>query len=119
MRIFILLFFLVQLLPSNAQEIDYKLYLRHTIRQDDQTYQFATIETSKMAEMTYDLSKLYYWYKAQLVITTQGSASGVLLHGAFESFYDNKQLSSKGNFSKGLKHGTWMYWNEKGKLIRV
>jgi antitoxin component YwqK of YwqJK toxin-antitoxin module len=41
------------------------------------------------------------------------------LHGAYEAFYDTKQLCEKGSYAKGLKIGEWNYWQKNGKLIRT
>ena len=117
--------FLIQLLlliffqAIHAQEITNDLYLKRSTRQDDQTFQFKVMENTNSSSITYQPKKFYYWFKSQVVVRTQGAASGQLLHGLFESFYDNKQLSSRGNFSKGLKQGVWMYWNLDGILVRI
>lgn len=63
-------------------------------------------------------NKEYYWYKSQTIINTKGAASGHLLHGVYEVFYDNQQFAERGKFINGLKHGKWYYWNEKGEKIK-
>jgi hypothetical protein len=103
----------------SAQEIAKDVYLKHTILQEGQTYQFSVLEINDKHVVTFDRHKLYFWYKAQKVIITQGGASGQLLHGPFVSFYDNKQLVAKGNFVYGLKDGEWMYWSSTGYLTKV
>jgi hypothetical protein len=115
--IILLSFFFVQTLT--AQEIAKDVYLKHTILQEGQTYQFSLLEINEKHVVTFDRQKLYFWYKSQKVITTQGGASGQLLHGPFTSFYDNKQLVAKGNFVYGLKDGEWMYWSSTGYLSKV
>ncbi len=61
--------------------------------------------------------KEYYWYKSQKVIITKGAASGSLLSGVYEVFYENGQFCEKGRFINGLKNGEWRYWNQEGDLI--
>ena len=58
----------------------------------------------------------YYWYTASTIQTTQGGFSGKLLNGIYNEYYLNKNLKEQGNFSKGLKDGTWKSWNEDGTL---
>ena len=118
MKSIFILVILVVSRTSYSQEISKDLYLKRIIRQENQTYQFKVMENSTDNEVTYHHPKFYYWFKSQHVVRTQGASSGQLLHGIFESFYDNNQLSSKGLFNKGLKHGVWTYWNLNGIIIR-
>lgn len=104
---------------SFSQEMDKDIYLKHSLRQDGEAYQFTVIDPDKKGVFHHDKSKYYYWFKAQKVISTQGGSSGLVLNGEFEAFYDNKQLSKKGNFCKGLKNGEWFYWRTDGTLMRV
>ena len=104
---------------SFSQEIEKDLYLKHSVRQDGESFNFSVLSEDKKGPLHHDKTKYYYWFKAQKVMSTQGGSSGLLLNGKFESFYDNKQLSSKGHFCKGLKDGEWLYWRENGTLIHV
>jgi hypothetical protein len=104
---------------SFAQDISKDLYLKRSVRQDNQTYQFKVMENTADNGIVYNQKKFYYWFKSQAVVCTQGASSGLLLHGLFESFYDNNQLSSRGVFHKGVKHGVWTYWNLNGIIIRT
>ncbi len=104
---------------SFSQEIEKDLYLKHSVRQAGESYNFTVLSADKKGPFHHDKTKYYFWFKAQKVMSTQGGSSGLLLNGKFESFYDNKQLSSKGHFSKGLKDGEWLYWRENGSLIHV
>jgi antitoxin component YwqK of YwqJK toxin-antitoxin module len=115
--LFIISFFWVSIL--SAQEISKDLYLKRSIRQDNQNFQFKIFEGELPHGFIYKQTKYYYWFKSQTVVCTQGASSGLLLHGLFEAFYDNKQLSSRGVFDKGLKHGNWTYWNQKGIIIKT
>ena len=92
-------------------------YLKRSLKQDGQQFQFTVLDEDKHGIWVYQKDKYYHWYKAQNVISTQGGSSGTLLNGKFEAFYPNKQLARKGSFHKGLKHGKWLYWREDGTLF--
>lgn len=96
-----------------------EFYLRKTIRQDGLQCQFSVLDDHRHGVWLYRKHKRYHWFKAQLVISTEGASSGVLLHGLYEAFYDNKQLAKRGQFTKGLKSGEWMFWYEDGSLARI
>lgn len=102
-----------------AQEPLKDFYLSHSLKQENEQYQFKVLDDDKRGVFFYKKDRFYYWYKAQRVLATQGGASGVLLHGEFESFYTNKQLCRKGEFRKGLKDGEWLYWREDGTLLKT
>lgn len=110
---------LLILLNSAAQNSTPNLFLKRNIRQDNQSFQFFVMEDNADDKIAYSNDKEYYWFKSQTVVATQGAASGLILHGLFESFYDNKQLSSKGFFNKGLKNGAWTYWHSNGNIART
>lgn len=93
--------------------------LKHSMKQDGLSMQFTVLDPDKKGISHYDIHKTYYWFKAQKVMGTQGGSAGQLLHGAFESFYANKQLCAKGNYLRGLKNGMWFYWREDGTLIKT
>lgn len=103
---------------SYSQKIeDYSL--KHSMKQDGLALTFTVLDPDEKGIKHYDNQKTYYWYKSQKVLGTQGGSAGQLLHGAFESFYDNKQLCEKGCYEKGLKTGEWNYWQKNGKLART
>jgi antitoxin component YwqK of YwqJK toxin-antitoxin module len=93
-------------------------YLNRSLKQDGLQYTFTVLDADKHGVWNYKQDRFYFWYKSQCVISTQGSSSGVLLNGDFESFYENKQLSSRGQFNKGLKEGQWLYWRKDGTLLK-
>lgn len=66
----------------------------------------------------YSEHKDYFWYRSQSIIITKGAASGYLLNGYYESYFDNHQFSERGCFKNGLKHGKWVYWNQEGQIIK-
>jgi hypothetical protein len=63
--------------------------------------------------------RTYHWVRAQQLFSTQGGASGDVLHGAFLAYHPNGQLKEAGRFKEGTKQGEWRAWNERGELIRV
>lgn len=87
-----------------------------SLRKDGDFIRFQVEEFNPKKKNKYDNALTYYWYKSQNVMSTQGGSSGLLLNGIYEQFHSNKQLAIKGFFKKGLKHGTWTYWNEEGRL---
>ncbi len=89
------------------------------MKQDGLSLTFTVLDSDKKGIKHYDTQKTYYWYKSQTVLGTQGGSAGQLLHGAYEAFYDNKQLCEKGSYAKGLKIGEWNYWQKNGKLIKT
>lgn len=92
-------------------------YLKRTLNQNGLQYEFSVLDEDKHGVLLYSKEKFYFWYKAQGVKSTQGESSGILLHGEFESFYENDQLHQKGTFKRGLKCGEWMHWREDGSLV--
>lgn len=123
-KIIISLFLLVSLVfkaettyAQNKVSKDYTL--QKTLKQDGLEYQFTVLSSDKRGVLHFDLDRTYYWYKAQKVMGTEGGASGTLLHGEFVAYHSNKQLAQQGRFCKGLKCGTWRYWNEDGKNVKI
>ncbi|ASS47979.1 MAG: hypothetical protein A3D31_01190 [Candidatus Fluviicola riflensis] len=105
-------------LHCSAQKIeDYSL--KHSMKQDGLSMTFTVLDSDEKGIKHYDNRKIYYWYKSQTVLGTQGGSAGQLLHGAYESFYANKQLCEKGSYTKGLKNGEWNYWQKNGKLVKT
>jgi antitoxin component YwqK of YwqJK toxin-antitoxin module len=68
---------------------------------------------------TIRLDRLYYWYSANSVHSTQGGFSGKLLNGQYTEYYINKNLKEQGTFKEGLKNGNWKSWNKDGTLNLV
>ncbi len=118
-HIFHLFLFLISFSNPFSQKLDKDYHLKHTIRQDNQQFQFSVLDFDDKGVYDYNKGKFYYWLKSQKVHVTQGYSSGLLLDGEFQSFYDSKQLSQRGYFFKGLKNGEWLHWNEKGVLIQI
>lgn len=117
MKPILILFLTAFTLSSLAQKPLKDFYLKRTLNQDGLQYEFSVLDEDKHAVLHYSKDKFYYWYKAQGVKSTQGESSGTLLHGEFESFYENDQLHQKGKFRRGLKCGEWMHWRKDGSLI--
>lgn len=104
---------------TSAQKQVKDFALSHSLKQEKEQYQFKVLDGDKHGVWVHRKDRFYFWYKAQKVMSTQGGSSGQLLHGDFESFHENKQLSRKGAFRKGLKHDEWLYWRTDGTLIRT
>lgn len=102
-----------------SQKINKNYQLKQNIKQDQLQYEFQVVETDAKEPRNFDESKTYYWLKSQQLHYSQGNASGLLLNGPFQAFYTSKQLAQKGYFSKGLKHGEWIYWYENGTIKRI
>lgn len=117
MRTPLLFLLILNLFPLVAQQPKTDFYLKHSLRQGNESYQFTVLDGDEKGVKRFDNEKFYYWFKAQRVMATQGGASGALLDGPFEAFYDNKQLSQKGEFKRGLKHGEWIYWRNDGTMV--
>lgn len=63
--------------------------------------------------------RTYHWVRAQQLFSTQGGASGDVLHGPFLAYHPNGQLKEAGRFKEGIKQGEWRSWNERGELVRI
>ena len=113
----VLIFSISSILYGQKRNTDY--HLKHNIKQEKEQYEFTVLDFDANGVYNYDKEKFYYWLKAQKVHATQGYSSGLLLHGEFQAFYTNKQLSKRGYFQKGLKNGEWLYWNEQGVLVQI
>lgn len=117
MRYLVGLMLILNTTCSFNQKVLKDIHLKRSLKQEGEQYQFMVLDKDEKGVRSYKKDRFYYWYKAQRVIATQGASSGDLLHGGFEAYHDNKQLSKKGAFSKGLKSGEWLYWREDGTLI--
>ncbi|XOV67591.1 MAG: toxin-antitoxin system YwqK family antitoxin [Fluviicola sp.] len=119
MKYAVLVLGLLATLRVNAQDHLKDFTLKRSLKQDGLHLQFMVLDADKKGVKHHKPNKFYYWTKAQHVRATQGASSGLLLHGLLEAFYPDKQLAKKGKYHKGLKHGTWRYWNSNGTFQRV
>lgn len=119
MKTIVLLNFLLIFSFNSFSQKELKDYsLSRSLKQDGQQFNFKILDDDKRGVWIYRKDRFYFWCKAQHVLSTQGGASGQLIHGNFEGFYENKQLSQQGYFKKGLKHEEWLYWRTDGTLIK-
>jgi len=109
-------FVLFSVCAFTQQEVTYP-NLR-SLRNGEFFIRFQVMDRSDSKKVKFDKDEVYYWFKSQKVMSTQGAASGVLLNGIYEEFYPTSQLKVRGAFKKGVKHSTWMYWDESGQLKR-
>lgn len=100
---------------SASGQRDGKNLLSHKIivNQDDCTI---VAYVKPVRGLPVETDKLYYWFSANKIKSTQGGYSGKLLNGDYRSSYPNKNLKELGYFYKGLKTGIWKSWSQSGKL---
>lgn len=69
------------------------------------------------AKPTPEFSLFYYWVADNKINITQGGYDGYILDGEYTEFsYPSNQLICKGEFTTGLKSGTWKTWHENGRI---
>ncbi len=51
-------------------------------------------------------------------VIEKGIWFGEAFNGAYEAYYKNGILKCKGNLNNNNKQGKWLYYDEKGKLIK-
>ncbi|MCT1526451.1 toxin-antitoxin system YwqK family antitoxin [Sphingobacterium hotanense] len=88
---------------------------RISIIHDDSSKELAYL-TEKQSKPKSE--KIYTWYRAQRITSTQGGYAGKLLDGDYRRYFPNKQLAKQGRYMKGLQHRKWTFWNENGKLSK-
>jgi hypothetical protein len=112
------IFFIVLLLPlwGFGQQLPPSGMDRVHIATDSLNIQAETLPVSEAPDLHND--RLYFWYSANTIHSTQGGFSGRLLNGTYKSYYPNKNLKEAGVFKEGLKDGIWKTWNENGNLVR-
>lgn len=90
-------------------------YLSHkiTLHENNEVIIASVIPCSVRNPLT---DRNYYWSRGNQINKTQGGFSGKLLNGDYNVFYENKNLKESGIYKKGLKSGTWKYWNPEGRL---
>lgn len=115
---FICLFLFVFIYKTSNSQPKTEYHLKYNFKQNDELVQFTVLDYELKAKRFYN-DRHYFWVKSQEIIETQGGAGGRLLHGQFIAYYENKQLSKKGNFNKGLKNGEWIYWSKNGEIFRI
>lgn len=74
---------------------------------------------SKQKKFSPKNNLIYYWYKSNKILATEGGFDGKPLHGKYTSFYFSQNLMEKGRFKKGLKKGAWKTWYENGKIKEI
>lgn len=74
---------------------------------------------SKQKKLSPKNNLIYYWYKSNKILATEGGFDGKPLHGKYTSFYFSQNLMEKGLFKNGLKKGEWKTWYENGKTEEI
>lgn len=113
----LIILFIFALYPLRSQK-QLNLTDSRSIRTETEFIHFEVKDLSAKKKSKFKSDKIYYWYKSQEIITTQGGAGGLLLNGVFEKYYASKQLHAKGSFKNGLKESDWTYWFANGKIER-
>ena len=67
---------------------------------------------------TGDLTEVTIYYENGAVMQHGFYTAESKLHGSWESFYSNGQKKCLAFYNKGIKTGTWTYWN-KNKISKV
>ncbi len=113
MKNFLLLLFLLPVFASAQKLSDYG-FDKVRIVDTGKIIQAETKPVSSPPNVHSD--RLYFWYAANKIHSTEGGFSGRLLNGSYNEFYPDKNLREQGNFKKGLKDGVWKSWDEDGTL---
>jgi len=63
------------------------------------------------------MDRVYYWFEKGKISSSQGFFSGKLLDGKYRVYAaENKEIAIAGQFTKGLKTGMWLHFNQNGIL---
>jgi antitoxin component YwqK of YwqJK toxin-antitoxin module len=114
MRILIIFWALFSALIASSQTIDTRSM---SVKENSIAQNFSVFTEEKNIKPQNSL--IYFYYRDDKLFQTQGSFSGWLLHGKYESFYADKALQSQGLFKLGLKNSEWKYWYPNGFLKSV
>lgn len=87
-----------------------------SVRLDDNMYEF--VYRNKLMDEVKDTSKIYYYFSKGQLHNNQGVLVGNYLTGSYKVFSDSGLLMEKGEFCRGLKHGTWLYFDRTGKILK-
>lgn len=90
---------------------------KRTIIRNDTLFLFSVAEED--ITIRPDLSRNYYWFKKDTILSTIGGFGGRLLNGNYTVYYPDKNLRESGQFHYGLKDGEWKIWNPDGTLHQV
>lgn len=99
------------------EEFKDETYITHLKKTNDSIHVSASVYYFT-PDINFRVSRKYYWLDKDSIIQTNSNFSGKLLHGVYEEFYPNDQLSVKGHYKNGIKRGNWFYWNDTGQLLR-
>lgn len=82
----------------------------------DSTVKVNILLSNKKIKVKNDL--VYYWFNSKEVSKNLGGYTGRVLNGKYIVLDMQKNMLAEGHFKKGLKHGTWKKWNEKGGILK-
>jgi len=83
-----------------------------------QHYDTVALPSEKYSDTLILSEKRVLYDDGALQSRCQYSQSGVL-HGYYESYYKNGLVKEKGEYTQGVKTGSWIYYDESGKVITV
>ena len=87
------------------------------ITKNDTVYSFYAVKPVNIKKAKEN--KVYYWFKKDTLLKTEGGFDGRILDGVFKMFYPNKNLSESGTFRNGLKINEWKAWYPNGKIQTI
>jgi antitoxin component YwqK of YwqJK toxin-antitoxin module len=74
---------------------------------------------NKSTPIATQTDKRYHYYIRNTVNSAQGSYIGRPLNGSYMVSTRSNALVTKGSFSEGVRHGTWMKWYTNGNVEEV
>jgi hypothetical protein len=110
-------FIFASIAQSVANDLVTTALHRHSLLRGDSVYLFYAVHPSKKIKPR--SSKLYYWYKGDTILVTEGAFDGWVLNGSYKIFYPNKNIKQSGQFTNGLKTGIWRSWFPDGTLRNI
>lgn len=119
MRVFITVILSLIVVVGFGQDLEMDYHLKKHLEQDGLNWEVLVLDEDKCGVIKFSENKSYFWYRKQSVFSTQGGASGALLHGSCKAFHTNDQLAIEGRYRRGLKSGKWMSWSEEGVLSKI
>lgn len=84
----------------------------------DSFYIVANILFEEFYQKTND-EKFYTWYQGGMISSTEGNYFGNLLDEEYTMYTRQGQVILSGSYYAGLKHGNWIYYDEKGNKQKI
>ena len=110
------LFLLIFLLPAALSAQDIATHRVLTLRDSGLLVRFTVPNAPATFRPGRDND--YFYYLHDSIRSARGGYTGAVLDGPYEVLYDGRALHTRGQFSRGQKHGRWRYWYPDGQLRR-